>query len=741
MTGVSRIDELMATLSLEEKVAQISCGGRVYEMDIFDGCPLDEAALLELFPHGTGQLGRPSLGRDADTTRAVTEAIQRFLRSQTGIPALFNEEGVHGLMGRGATVFPSALGLAATWDPDLVEKVYAAVARETRARGSNYVYAPVLDLARDPRWGRVEETFGEEPCLVAAMGVAAVRGLQGDAHEIAADRVLACAKHFVGHGVPQGGVNAAPAQVGRREMLADHVTPFAAVIEEGVGAIMAAYHDWDGVPTHANGELLVDLLREELGFDGMVTSDGFGIPQLETIHHVAADAAHAARIALGAGIDCEVPEPVTTRHLADEVRAGRVPIEDIDRPCRRVLEAKERLGLLDDEETTGTVDFDRGAHTDLSRGAATKAVVLLTNRDDVLPIDPARAAIVAVSGPNAHPAHLGGYTDPGAVGTSVLDGIREVFSESEVIYDEGCRITDEAADASTWWVDHVELADPTVDDDRIERAAESASRSDIAVVVVGGNEATHREGWWFDHLGDSAGLEMVGRQDELVERIAATGTTTVAVVISGGPVDLHGVAGIADAVLWTCYPGEMGGRSIADVIAGYAEPGGRLPITFPRNVGQIPIHSGRRPSAGRGYLHSSAEPLFPIGYGLSYTSFRIDEVGLSRYRVDRGALSDGEPVEVTATVTNTGRTRGSELVRVLATDDVSSVARPREELADFCRVELDAGGSSEVRLQLGFDSLKMLDRELNWVVEPGTFTIDVVSTSGVANTLTLEVVH
>lgn len=740
--GVSTVDSLLASLSFEEKVAQISCGGRVYEMDCFHGERIDEAAFLDRFPHGTGQLGRPSLGREPEATRAVTGQIQNLLRKKTssGIPALFNEEGVHGLMGGQATVFPSALALAATWDEALVESVYTAVAKEARARGSNYVYAPVLDLARDPRWGRVEETFGEDPFLVGAMGVAAVFGLQGRRHEIAPDRVLACAKHFVGHGVPQGGINAAPVQVGYRELRTDHAAPFEAVIRKGdVGAIMVAYHDWDGVPTHVNHELLVDLLREELGFEGLVTSDGFGIPQLESIHRVAADPADAARQALAAGVDCEVPEPVATQHLRGEEESPDT-IDAIDRACGRVLEAKERLGLLDDAAVSGDIAVDRQRHAELSQMVAEKAVVLLTNDEDTLPIDRHAVHVVAVSGPNAHPAHLGGYTDPAAVGVSVLDGIRQTFAGSKVIFGEGCRITEEPADASTWWQDDVELADPNLDDDRIAAAVKSAEQADLAVVVVGGNEATHREGWWFDHLGDRSELTLAGRQEELVERVASTGTTTVAVVISAGPVDLRRIAEVSDAVLWAGYPGERGGHAIARVIAGEAEPGGRLPITFPRSTGQIPAHGGRRPSAGRGYLHSLSEPLFSFGHGGSYTFFQLGEPALSHSEIACAALREGEKLMVDVSVTNTGERRGSELVRVLVTDDMSSVARPRKRLAGFQRVELGAGESASVRLALGHDSLRLLDQDMEWVVEPGDFIVDVVTTTESAAPLTFRVV-
>lgn len=727
------VGRLLAAMSLEEKVAQLSCVGRAYEMeDLVDAeGNLDADAFAARYPHGLGQIGRLNLRRDGEQAARLARDIQRGLRERTrhGVGALFNEEGVHGLMGRGATVFPSALALAATWDPELVERVYVATAVETRARGGNYTYAPVLDLARDPRWGRVEETFGEDPVLVAALGVAAVHGLQGrGSGRIAADRVLACAKHFVGHGLPQSGLNGAPVQLGERELREDHLAPFAAVVDAGVGAVMAAYHDLDGVPLHANRRLLTDVLRGELGFDGMVTSDGFGIPQLATLHRVAADPVDAARQAFEAGIDCEVPEPRGAAGLVDLVRSGRLAASVIDRAANNVLRAKQRLGLLapsDDGPPAPHVDPTGRGHGGLALEAARRAIVLLTDPARMLPLDTARIATILVTGPNAEHAHLGGYTDPAADGVGVLDGIRRRFEGSAVRFEEGCRITDQRAGPAAWWADEVALADPGLDDERLDRAVAAAAAADLAVAVIGGNEATHREGWWFDHLGDRAELTMAGRQDELVERVAATGTPTVAVVISGGPVDLRRVVDAADVVLWTCYPGQHGGTALAELLAGDHAPSGRLPVTFPRSTGQIPLHAGRRPSAGRGYLHTCSRPLFPLGHGLTTTAFSTTLVGATPGNLAVADLAAGATFEVTVEVTNVGERRGIELVRVTVDDPVASVTRPVDRLRAFTTVDLDVGEVRRVTLPIGASDLALLDRELRWVVEPGRFELTV----------------
>jgi len=756
---VGRIERLLGTLSLEEKVAQLSCGGRAYEMpEVFgsaddpDATTFDAVAFTARFPHGVGQIGRLNLRRDGDAAATLAGAIQRHLAVATrhGIGALFNEEGLHGLMGRDATVFPSALALAATFDPPLLERVYTAVAAETRARGANYVYAPVLDLARDPRWGRVEETFGEDPCLVGRLGVAAIHGLQGRPdhdHDgrparLAADRVLACAKHFVGHGVPQAGNNGAPVQLGERELREEHLAPFAAAVAAGVGAIMAAYHDLDGVPVHADPWLLTDVLRGELGFDGMVTSDGFGVPQLASLQRVAADPTDAARQAFTAGIDCEVPEPRGAAGLPELVRSGHLDEQVIDRACRNVLRAKDRLGLVEMGPSAASPTFtvDRQAHADLALEVARRSVVLLTDPGGLLPLPPDQLGRVLVTGPNAEHAHLGGYVDPAATGLGVLAGIRSRFARSQVLFAAGCRLTASPAGPATWWQDEVTLSDPAEDDHRLDAAEAAAAQADLAVVVLGGNEATHREGWWFDHLGDRVELTMAGRQDELVERVAATGTPTIAVVISGGPVDLRRTVDAATAVLWAGYPGEQGGTAIAELIAGDHPFTGRLPITWPRTTGQIPVHSGRRPSAGRGYLHATAEPLFAFGHGLTTTRFEATRAALTPATIAIDDLAAGAHVEVTVTITNAGDRAGRELVRVTVDDVLASVTRPRDRLCAFqVTAELLPGESTQVPLRLGFADLALLDRDLRRVVEPGTFAVTVHAGAS-PTTVALEVV-
>lgn len=742
---------VLGGLTLEEKVAQLSCGCRAYEQpDLFptDGS-VDEETFLSRFPDGTGQVGRVNLRRSADGARTVAATLQRLATKQTrhGIGLLLNEEGLHGLMGAGATVFPVPIAQAASWDPGLVERLATVTAREARGRGANYVYAPVLDLALDPRWGRVEETFGEDPVLVARLGVAVVHGLQGrpasddpGATPIPGDRVLACAKHFVAHGAPQAGLNGAPVDLGPRAVREQHLAPFRAAIEAGVGAIMVAYHELDGVPMHVHEDLLTGVLRGELGFRGMVTSDGFGIPQLARLHHVAHDATDAAARAITAGVDCEVPEPVGTAGLTEHVLAGHLDVGHVDRAAHAVLRAKARLGLLPGQDPTPATTGASEDATILARTAAEAGCVLLENSGRTLPLRRDALRRVLVTGPNAEHAHLGGYCDPSATGIAVLDGLRDVLGPAiEVVHHPGCRISEEPAGPATWWESTVELADPAADDALIDEAVTVAQDADVVIAVIGGNEATHREGWWFDHLGDRETLRLAGRQDELVQRLAATGTPTVAVVISGGPVDLARIAMAADAVLWTGYPGEQGGTAIARVITGDAIPGGRLPITFPRSTGHIPVQTSRRPSAGRGYLHDSAAPRYPVGYGLGYAALRVTSTPTGPLSLSMAELEGGAAFTVDVEVTSDGRSPAVELLTLHVTDDVASTTRPLARLVDFATVRIEPSGTGRVMLQAERAALALLDREMRTTVEPGTFTLEVRASAQAVSRWSVEV--
>jgi beta-glucosidase len=741
-----RIADLLGRMTLEEKIAQLYCAGWIGKVSdiLFDEAgKLSHAKLAPLAKDGLSQLGRPSQARPPRPAAELTNAIQKFLLEETrlGIPALFDEEGLHGLMGIGATSFPQAIALASSWDEDLVESVFSAVARETRARGSNYVYTPVLDLARDPRWGRVEETYGEDPYLVSRMGVAAIHGLQGrDGPRIDKQHVLATAKHYAVHGQPEGGQNAAPGNISERVIREQFLLPFqAAVMEAGVGAVMASYNEIDGLPSHINHWLLQDVLREEWGFQGFVTSDGMGVPQLVAVHHVAADAAQAARMAIQAGVDIEIPEGQCYPSLLEQARAGQVAVQTIDRAVGRILRAKFLLGLLDEAPF---VDPDQAEqisncpeHCQLALEAARKAIVLLKNQGDLLPLDATRIESIAVIGPNAADVHLGGYAmDPGR-GVSVLEGVRQrAGSAIRVGYAEGCRITEGVQGWEAWHRDQVRLSDPADDDQRIAEAVALARASDAAVLVIGGNEATCREGWWSDHLGDRDSLELLGRQDELVRAVLATSTPTVVVLINGRPLAINFIAEHVAAILECWYLGQEGGTAVAEALFGDINPSGKLPISFPRNVGQLPVYYNHKPSAKRGYLFSTTEPLFPFGHGLSYTTFSYTNLRLDPPRIP----PDGRTL-VRVEVTNTGTRPGDEIVQLYIHDQISSLTRPLKELKGFKRIHLEPGQTRTVEFSLGYKELACLGLDMQPQVEPGLFDV-MVGTSSVENlTVVLEV--
>lgn len=765
-----RVADLLERMTLEEKVAQLICFGRAVEMteSAVDSAanPLEEVtggALMNperkvifdadgnvlcermraLFQHGVGQIGRPAQARSARGAAELTNTLQRYLAEETrlGVPALFNEEGLHGLMAEGSTSFPQAIALGSTWDVDLVEAVYAAVAKETRVRGSNYVYTPVLDLARDPRWGRVEETFGEDPYLVSRMGVAAVRGLQGEGPSIDADRVIACAKHYAVHGQPEGGLNAAPGNISERVIREEFLLPFEATVKEAnVQAIMASYNEIDGVPAHVNRWLLQDVLYDEWGYDGFVTSDGFGVPQLIRLHHVAAGLADAAKQALEAGIDCEVPEGLCYSTLVEQARAGDVSMDAIDRATAHILRAKVRLGLLDETPYVDPEEAERvtncEAHQKLALQAAREAAVLLKNADALLPLDVDAVESLAVIGPNAADLHIGGYAMDPQRGMSVLEGLRTYVGEqAQVHYAEGCRITEGAQGYAAWHEDAVQRSDPVDDDARIAEAVALAEQSDAAVLVLGGNESTCREGWWFNHLGDRADLTLLGRQDELVEAVVATGTPTVVVLINGRPLNVTGVAQKVPAMLECWYLGQATGTAVAEILFGDVNPSGKLPVSFPRSVGQLPVYYYHRPSAKRGYLFTPTEPLFPFGFGLSYTTFDYGAV-----RVTPETITPDGAVTVTVDVTNIGECAGDEVVQLYVRDLVSSVTRPVQLLRDFQRVHLAPGETKTVVFTLRAEKLAFLDREMQWGVEPGAFEVLVGGSSAETKTASFAVV-
>jgi beta-glucosidase len=730
-----RVTDLLKRMTLEEKIAQLE-GSWQNRDNVKDPQALfvDEkgnflpAQASRLLKNGLGEMSRPSEKRGPREMADFTNTLQKWMKENTrlGIPILFHEECLHGHAAPRGTSFPQAIALASTWDPVLVRDVFAATAAEVRARGAQQCLAPVLDLARDPRWGRTEETYGEDPYLVSRIGVAAIEGFQGAGPFIDKTHVVATAKHFAVHGQPEGGTNVAPGNYSERVIREYFLKPFKAAVEEGgVQSVMPSYNEIDGVPSHGNKHLLDDVLRREWGFPGVVVSDYFAIADLNVLHHIVSNNDEAAKLALESGVDVELPFGNAYHSLIKQVREGKVSQADVDRAVGRILRLKFLTGLFDD----ASVDPDyaekitnNAEHQQLALKAAHEAIILLKNQNNLLPLDRTKYKRIAVIGPNAAELHLGGYSDNPGRGVSILQGIRnKVGSTAEVLYSEGCKITETAPD---WNADKVVLGDPALNAKRIAAAVQVSKKADIVMLVLGENEQTSREAWAPTHEGDRDNLDLLGNQDDLVKAILATGKPTAVFLIHGRPNSINYIAANVPAVLDGWYLGQETGTAVADVLFGDYNPGGKLPITVPRTVGQLPDYYYQKPSAKREYLGTSTQPLFPFGYGLSYSTFKY-----SNLRLAPDTIGPQGQTKISVDVTNTGKSRGDEVAQLYIRDEVSSVTRPVKELRGFQRITLDPGQSHTVEFMLGPEQLSFLDHDMHRVVEPGTFKIMVGGSS------------
>jgi beta-glucosidase len=570
-------------------------------------------------------------------------------------------------------------------------------------------------------------SFGEETAaLVSRIGVAAIQGFQGAGPFIDKSHVVATAKHFAVHGQPEGGTNVAPGNYSERLIREYFLKPFEAAVEEGgVGSVMASYNEIDGIPSHGNKHLLDDILRQEWGFPGILVSDYFGVADLNVLHHVVASNDEAAKLALESGVDVELPFGDAYNTLINQVREGKVSQRDVGRAVARVLRLKFLTGLFDDpsvdpeyaEKITNNAE-----HQQLALKAAHEAIILLKNQNNLLPLDRSRYKRIAVIGPNAAELHLGGYSGNPGRGVSILQGIKnKVGASAEVLYSEGCKITETAPD---WNADRVVLGDPKLNTKRIAAAVQVAKKADVVILVLGENEQTSREAWAPTHEGDRDNLDLLGNQDDLAKAILAAGKPTAVFLIHGRPNSINYVATNVPAILDGWYLGQETGTAVADVLFGDYNPGGKLPITVPRSVGQLPDYYYQKPSAKREYLDTSTQPLFPFGYGLSYSSFKY-----SNLRLASDAIGPREETKVSVDVTNTGKLRGDEVAQLYIRDEVSSVTRPVKELRGFQRITLDPGQTQTVEFTLGPEYLSFLNRDMHRVVEPGTFKLMVGSNS------------
>lgn len=749
-----RVADLMARMTLEEKVAQIRTAWAA-KAEMIDGLAFDPAKAGAAFPHGIGHVTRPSdkrgvpgitgaaggtaaRWRTPGETVAFINALQRWAVEDTrlGIPVLLHEESLHGYMATEATMFPQAIALAGSFDTDLMHRVQSVIAREVRSRGVPLVLSPVVDIVRDPRWGRIEETWGEDPYLAAEMAIGAVEGLQGPGkfERLADGKVFATLKHMTGHGQPESGNNVAPAQIAERELRENFFPPFRAVVERcSVGAVMPSYNEIDGVPSHANAWLLGEVLRGEWGFDGIIASDYGGVHELATLHHVARDLEDAAHQALRAGVDSELPEGQAFATLVEAVRAGRVPQALVDTAAARMLAFKFRCGLFENpygdaalaEAITGNAEARA-----LALEAARKGLCLLTN-NGALPLDRKTMGRVAVIGPNHAIARLGGYSSVPKQAVSLIEGLRMIAPEADFVTAQGVFITtseDRSADAVT-------LADRAENLRLIAEAVAVAGTADTIILAIGDTEQTSREGFAKNHLGDRTSIDIVGEQNELVDALAALGKPLIVAAYNGRPPSWPNVIARADAVLECWYPGQEGGRAVAEALLGDINPGAKLPISVVRNEGQIPLFYNHKPSARRGYLFDDKAPLFPFGHGLSYTTFTVSPPRTAKQRFARD-----EAITAEVTVTNTGTRPGDEVVQLYITRSGLAVGRPVLELKGFRRLTLAPGEARTVSFTISPRQLAVWDENLAETNPPGPVRLWAGNSSAALLPLDVEII-
>ncbi len=723
------VEVLLSQMTLEEKCGQLTCpiGFNFYGKDgdslwfaddfigMMDTLPLGSCwAVLRADPWSRKTV---ETGLHPRESARLLNMMQRHAVEKTrlGIPLLFCEETPHGHMAVGTTVFPTGIGQASTWNRSLLEQMGEVMGKEVRLQGAQVGYGPVLDIARDPRWSRVEETMGEDPYLAGVLGSAVVKGMQ--------KHVCATLKHLAAYGIPQGGHNAATAEVGPNRLMTDYLPSFEkAICEGGAKTVMTSYNTIDGVPCSANRWLLQDILRNSWDFKGVVFSDLNAVNAIYATQHVATDPAEAAAMALKAGVDIDLGGYNYGGFLKEALQRGLVTEADIDRAVRRVLQLKFDLGLFENpyvDEALAEAKVGTTENVQLAKQVAMESAVLLKN-DGVLPFGD-NIKKVAVIGPNADNMYnqLGDYTapqDPDRIVT-MLEGIREK-GRAEVLYAKGCAIRDES-------------------DANIDEAVKIAKAADVVVLVVGGSSARDFKTSYEEtgaaivnnHISDMdcgegydrSTLKLLGKQEELMQRIYTTGKPVVTVYIQGRPLDMNFAAEKSNALLTMWYPGMEGGSALADILWGDYNPAGRLPISIPRLVGQIPVYYSQ-PQTGD-YVEESAKPLYPLGFGMSYTQFEYSDL-----QVETVSKMD-TLCKVTCQVKNIGTRDGDEVVQLYVRDEVASIAPASKLLKGFQKVHINKGETRQVIFYLTERDLSVYSAEKGWHFEAGEFTMMVGGSS------------
>nr|WP_294897974.1 glycoside hydrolase family 3 N-terminal domain-containing protein [uncultured Pedobacter sp.] len=722
----SRVKDLVSRMTLMDKCNQLNIWHANIDASKPDSLQLAIKMLGDTVKNGIGFL-QFQVEMNSSQYVGRFNAIQKYFVEQTrlGIPAISNGEGCHGFVGNEdkSTVFPVAPLLGSTWDTVLVESVYRAVAKEMRSYGITHAATPVIDLMRDPRFGRADEFFGEDPYHVAQMGVAAVFGLQGRKFMIDENHLLACAKHFAGHGQPEGGTNLAPANFSERILRENHFYPFEmAVKKANVRTVMASYNEIDGVPNHANKWLLNDVLRGEWGFTGFVISDYDAVNRMVTRQHTSFNRAEAGKNAINAGMDFECPsnwQNYCFSYLPALIKAGEVKESVLDSAVARVLRNKFILGLFEHPYIKTINDAEKlamqKAHRQIALKAAEEGMILLKNEDKTLPFNSNTIKRIAVIGPNADEVHYGNYANDKSPGVSIVEGLSKYGKgKFEVVFSEGYKIYEN--DTTIKAVDKTKEAE----DKRIADAVALAKTCDAVLLVMGGNELTCREEW-ANHTGDYYDLDLLGRQNDLAKAIFELKKQTAILLINGRPQSVNYLAANAPAMIEGWYLGQEQGTAVANVIFGNVNPSGKLAVTIPKDVGQLPVYYNHKPYVHESpYIDGPYAPLYPFGFGLSYTNFQYSNLTIS----DKKAII-GQPVKVNIDVTNTGDVDGDEVVQLYIRDLVSTVTRPVQELKDFSRIHLKKGEKQTVSFTITSDKLQYFGPDMKRIVEPGEFEVQI----------------
>ena len=735
----TRVNDLLKRMTLEEKISQMNMLS-LSKLKLDKKGKVSQESLDSLFKGGSiGTLESPFIG--VDEISKLSEAADNYLRKNTrlGIPAIQIAECLHGQLAFGATIFPQTIAQGSTWNPELIEKMGAAIAQEASLSGVDQALSPIFDLARDPRYGRVEECFGEDPFLVAEMGKAFVIGMQGDPSitmtHIPDNKLMCTAKHYVAYSTPIAGINLGPNNLGPRDLRDLHLYPFKKVIQEAnIYSVMPAYNEVNGIPMHSNKYLMKDVLRNELGFNGYVFSDYEAIAMLNYFHKVTEDKAATAISALEAGIDLEAPTSFAYSQLPNLVKTGKVDIALIDQAVSNILTAKFKAGLFDKpykapKKVSSLIHTQESVN--LAHEIAEESIILLKNENNQLPLDATKLKSIAVIGPNADQVQYGDYsaTKDNESGVTILEGIKKLTNNKLIVnYAKGCNITGD-------------------DTSNIPAAVEAAKNSDVVVLVIGGTSSTLSGIGWGKDLPndyptsgegfDRASLTPPGVQPELIQAIYKTGKPIVLVMVHGRAYSIPWEKENIPAIVEAWYPGEEGGNAVARVLFGDVNPSGKLTVSVPKSVGHVPVFYNYKPSGrgfyrqpgspekpGRDYVFSSPDPLFPFGHGLSYTSFEYSDLQVNDTKLDMNS-----EIKLSVKVKNTGEITGKEVVQVYIHDKISSVTTPVKVLKKFKKVELTPKQLVTINFSIPISEFGLWDKDMNYIVEPGEFEIMVGSSS------------